>query len=73
MRKATWLILIWTGLMASWAIDGASRVACAANNCQAGTVIGDGNSWPFIFAVWFVGFIVLSIAWRMTRPTTNVK
>lgn len=75
-RKMTWLILIFTGLMLAWMIAGARSTSCsqyAAGSperagCGAGTGIGVG----LIFGLWFVGFVVLSIIWFMTRPARRI-
>lgn len=57
-RKMTWLILIFTVLMIAWA-------ASAFGTADAATAaIGS----TFLFGIWFIGFIILSIIWFMTRP-----
>jgi len=74
-RKMTWAILIWTGFFILWAYGGLSGVAPCANSdsgCQAGTAIGGALAVSFLFFLWIVGFIVLSIVWFMTRPKSNV-
>ena len=38
----------------------------------AGRVIGGTLGFGLIFTLWFVGFIVLSVVWFMTRPKSNV-
>lgn len=75
-RKATWALVIWTGLMALWAVAGVSAVGdnCAGRTgsaleaCQAGTAIGGGIGLTLIAMVWFIGFIVLALIWLMSRP-----
>lgn len=57
-RLPTWLILIFTVLMVAWARSALS------NTDAATTAIGA----TFVFGIWFVGFIILSIIWFMTRP-----
>jgi hypothetical protein len=79
-RKATWAIVIWTVLMGIWVVGGVGSVG---NNCpgmtgsqlaacQAGTAIGGGIAVTFIFFIWFLGFVILSIIWFMSRPKENV-
>lgn len=79
-RKMTWAILIWTVLMLAWIASGVSATSnnCAGmagdalTTCQAGTAIGGGLAVTFIFFIWFIGFIILSIIWFMSRPKNNV-
>jgi hypothetical protein len=79
-RKMTWVIAIWTVLFAAWGISGASAVSnnCAGETgntlaaCQAGTAIGCGIGLTLIFMLWFVGFIILSLVWFMSRPKNSV-
>ena len=78
----TWLIFIFTGLMFAWMIGGASANSdnCSEyavgtslrGSCEAGTNIGTGIGITLIFGLWFVGFIILSIIWFMTRPKRRV-
>ena len=74
-RKATWVIVLWTLLMAFWIVSG---VTAAPNNC-AGKVglelnacqydaMGGGIGVPLILLLWYVGFVALSLIWLMSRP-----
>ena len=81
-RKMTWAILAWSGLMLTWMIAGtASRPSqdCATDpdvingvislhTCQAASDVGTGIGVVLIGFLWFVGFIVLSLVWFMSRP-----
>jgi RNA polymerase subunit RPABC4/transcription elongation factor Spt4 len=75
-RKATWAVVIWTILMAVWIAAGASSASnnCAGKTgsdlsaCQAGTAIGGGIAVTFLVLLWFIGFVVLSLIWLMSRP-----
>jgi hypothetical protein len=75
-RKATWVVVIWTVLMAVWIASGISATSnnCAGKTgsdlsaCQAGTAIGGGIAVTFLFLVWFIGFVVFSLIWLMSRP-----
>lgn len=75
-RKATWALIIFDMLMAIWMV---SSLSTAGNNCahvaadglaacQVGTGIGAGFVFVVIGGIWFVGFIVLSLIWLMSRP-----
>jgi hypothetical protein len=82
-RKMTWALIVWTTVMAVWVIGGASQAhgvpaACKTdrylspetcnNASDTGTAIGVG----LVFVLWFIGFIVLSLVWFMTRPKNEV-
>jgi hypothetical protein len=75
-RKTSWAIIVWTVLFAIWIIVGIAGNDCgsqtgdrylsqhaAQDACAAGTGIGVA----LIFFLWFIGFIVLSIVWFLTR------
>ena len=64
--------------MAAWAIGGAATADNAAQ-CANDTVLGaetctdarnagTGIAVVLIFLLWFVGFIILSLIWFMSRP-----
>lgn len=67
-RKMTWVILIWCALILAWAIGGGASADCEnekyTDACEAGTGIGIA----IILFLGFLGFIVLSLIWFMTRP-----
>lgn len=76
-RKMTWAILVWTALMAVWAIAGAASNNCgsqkgdqylSAHDAQAACAAGTGIGVALIFFLWFIGFIILAIVWFMSRP-----
>jgi hypothetical protein len=78
----TWTILLFTALMAAWAIGGAATADNAAK-CANDTVLGaetctnarnagTGIAVVLIFLLWFLGFIILSLIWFMTRPKGRV-
>lgn len=72
----TWTIAVFTGLMVAWAIAASSTEVCAEyapgtadrQACELGEDIGTGIGISLIFFLWFLGFVVLSIVWFMTRP-----
>lgn len=75
-RKMTWAILVFSGLMLAWIIAGTSTAACGEyapgtpdrEACELGEDIGTGIGVALIFFLWFIGFVILSIVWFMTRP-----
>jgi hypothetical protein len=73
-RKATWAVVIWTVLMFAWMIAGAQGTTakdCGSLDqatCQAATNIGTGIGVTLLFILWFIGFVVLSLVWLMSRP-----
>lgn len=76
----TWVIVIWTALFAVWGITGVGAVSneCVGKTgdelttCQAATAIGGGIGLTLIFILWFIGFIILSLIWFMSRPKNSV-
>jgi hypothetical protein len=72
----TWAILVFSGLMLVWAIAGTAGEVCgeyapgAADReaCELGEDIGTGLGIAALFFLWFLGFVILSIVWFMTRP-----
>ena len=71
-RKMTWAIWIWSILCIAWVFGGISSVEeCVPGDsaCEVGTAIGAGIGIFMIGFIWFLGFIVLSIIWFMTRPS----
>jgi hypothetical protein len=75
-RKMTWAIFVWSGLMLAWMIGGTAGEQCSdyapgtseRQACDLGEDIGTGIGVTVIFFIWFLGFLVLSIVWFMTRP-----
>lgn len=75
-RKMTWVLVLWTGLMLVWIIGGATSADTSDKDCgtlskeacegaqDAGTAIGVG----LLIFLWFLGFVVLSLVWFMSRP-----
>lgn len=76
-RKATWAVVIWTVLMAIWMIGGSQQTpdkTCAGETgsaldlCQSAYHVGTGIGVTLLFVLWFIGFVVLSLVWLMSRP-----
>lgn len=75
-RKASWAIIVWTVLFAIWAIVGIAGNDCgsqkgdqylSAQDAQTACAAGTGIGVALIFVLWFIGFVVLSILWFLTR------
>lgn len=67
-RKMTWALIVWTVIMVTWMIGGSvsAQKGCDPNYqgaCNTGTAIGVG----LLIGLWFLGFVVLSLIWFMTR------
>jgi hypothetical protein len=80
-RLMTWVIVVFTGLMAVFiGANAGSRPECppditliaSCETYQAAAYIGTGLAVTALLGVWFVGFIILSIIWIMTRPARRV-
>lgn len=75
-RKMTWALLVWSGLMLAWIVSATATEVCGdyapgsadREACELGEDVGTGIGVAFIFFVWFLGFVILSIVWFMTRP-----
>lgn len=75
----TWVIVIFTVIMGAWIFGGlqASSTPCppTSSNCEAyltGQRVGQGAAITIMLGIWFIGFIILSIIWFMTRPTRRI-
>jgi hypothetical protein len=76
-RISSWLIVIWTALFAIWIIAAiASRPStdCVSGDqlCQDASDAGTGIGVGILFFLWFLGFVVLSLIWLMTRTKRRV-
>jgi hypothetical protein len=77
-RKMTWVLVLFTVLMGAWIASAlGSQPACPPDvaNCdayRAGATVGQGVGVALLFGIWFIGFIILSIIWFMTRPARRV-
>jgi hypothetical protein len=81
-RKMTWVLNVWNALFLVWIIAGiASRPSknCATDpdvlkgiiskqTCEAASDVGTGIGVTALIVLWFVGFIILSLVWLMSRP-----
>jgi hypothetical protein len=78
----TWALLIWTVAMFAWAVGGGTSSVQNSNSycqshvdayfskqdCLTATHAGTAIGVVLIILLWFMGFVVLSLVWFMTRP-----
>lgn len=76
----TWVIVIWSVLMAIWIIaalagaDNSAKCAQEAHHylsqsaCTDARNAGTGIGVVVLWFVWFFGFLALSLIWFMSRP-----
>jgi hypothetical protein len=79
----TWALIVFTGIMVAWMIVGAASATnshaiaqcvayaggvLSAQDCQNASQAGAGIGVALLIGVWFMGFVVLSLIWFMTRP-----
>lgn len=81
-RKMTWVLNIWNAVFLIWLVVGVSdrpSEDCAndpdvlngvisKSACEDASDVGTGIGVVLILFLWFLGFIVLALAWLMTRP-----
>jgi len=81
-RKMTWALIVWSALVVLWAVAGAAGSGSAATDycehhrsaylsqhgCEEAHNVGTGIGVAAIVFVGFLGFVVLSLVWFMTRP-----
>jgi len=70
-RKATWALIVWSLGIFAWFIVGLSSRGCQEEEggikqtvCEVGTGVGIA----VILLIGFMGFVVLSLIWLMSRP-----
>ena len=74
-RKMTWVLIVWSALMVLLVIavvagsDPAQECAGEAlrSLCEAGKESSTENGVVLLIVFWFLGFVVLSLVWFMTR------
>ena len=79
-RKMTWVIIVWSVVMAIWIIGGLlsadngdkcaheAHRALSQSTCTSARDVGTGIGVAVLWFLWFFGFIVLSLIWFMSRP-----
>jgi len=63
LRKMTWLIYAWSTFCLVWIIQIGASHQHGVNDHAAAGIAGS-----LVIVIWFMGFIVLSLIWFMTRP-----
>lgn len=83
-RKMTWALIIWSLLMLAWIIAGTASSDptsyCESHpsrylslkSCEAAHDAGTGIGIGILIFLWFLGFVVLSLVWFMTRPKGRI-
>ena len=84
-RKMTWVLVIWSVIFAIWIIAGIAGADnhehCAREahaylsqkSCEDVRNAGTGIGVAVVFFLWFLGFVVLSFVWLMTRPKGDLS
>ncbi len=77
-RKATWALGLWTVLMGGLLVATVQSVndmnercvysTISQSQCQTGVAVGGSVGVTVGLVIWFIGFIVLSLVWLMSRP-----
>jgi hypothetical protein len=75
-RKATWALAIFNVLMLIWVVAGIASASGDATGCgsldqatcNAARNVGAGIGVTALFILWFIGFVVFSLIWLMSRP-----
>jgi hypothetical protein len=83
-RKMTWVLGIWNTIFLIWIVGGVhsnnvqTAKDCAHDQvlsqqaCTTASNVGTGIGVALILMLWFIGFIVISLVWFMTRPRHRV-
>jgi hypothetical protein len=64
----TWVLIIWSALILFWAIAGANSAECENEEFTSACEVGTGIGVAIVLFLGFVGFVILSLVWFMTRP-----
>jgi hypothetical protein len=78
----SWALIVWSGLMLAWVVAAAGQASGVSAECKADTLLGPetcNNAQDtgtaigvgLLIVLWFIGFVVLSLVWFMTRPGRN--
>ena len=76
-RVMSWMLIVWTAIFAIWigaAVADRPSKACAPGDqlCQDASDVGTSIGVGLVVTLFFVGFVILSLIWFMTRPTRRV-
>lgn len=72
-RVMSWVLIAWCAIFAVWigvAIADRPSEECAAGDslCQDASDVGTSIGVGLVFGLFFIGFVILSLIWLMTRP-----
>jgi hypothetical protein len=75
-RKATWALVVFNVLMLIWLIAGIASASGDATSCgsldqqtcNAARSVGTGIGVTILIVIWFIGFVIFSLIWLMSRP-----
>jgi hypothetical protein len=74
-RKATWAIVIWSLGILAWLLFGLASRGCQEESgdikqtlCEVGTGVGIA----VIVVIGFMGLVLLSLVWLMSRPRLRI-
>jgi hypothetical protein len=73
----SWVLIAWNVIFLIWIVAGvATRPSkdCPPGDqlCQDASDVGTGIGVSLILILWFLGFVVLSLIWFMTRTRTRL-
>ena len=83
VRKMTWVLWAWCLAIVVWVIAGANSTQAqvakcvhqgvlSAQTCSNAVDAGDGIGIAVVLVIGFMGFVVLSLIWFMSRPRPSV-
>ena len=67
-RKMSWVLVAWTAFFAWWVFGGLTNADCTNSAYPDACLAGAGVGVMLVIGLWFIGFVVLSIVWFMSRP-----
>ena len=72
-RVMSWVLIVWTAIFVFWigagVADRPSKECTPGDQlCQDASDVGTSIGISLVVTLFFVGFIILSLIWLMTRP-----
>ena len=76
-RVMSWVLIVWTAIFAIWiGVGVADRPSkdCTPGDqlCQDASDVGTSLGVGLVVTMFFIGFVILSLIWFMTRPKRRV-
>ncbi len=76
-RVMSWVLIVWTAIFVVWigaALADRPSKGCAPGDqvCQDASDVGTSIGVGLVVTLFFVGFVILSLIWFMTRPKGRV-